>query len=164
LLRRKIKTFNYYMQFVSGFTLVTMMLLTVADVIMRGAFNKPILGVYELTCLFLTFIVFFAVGYAQDYKEHVVIDVLYDLLPLKGQRIISYLSSIMYLAMVTLVCWVVFKYGLSLIPTNATTAVLKIPHWPVVIFSSIGLVGYIFSIIGDLLFLKEGGVLRNDTD
>jgi TRAP-type C4-dicarboxylate transport system permease small subunit len=140
------------------------MCLTVADVIMRNFLNQPISGSYELTCLVLTFIVFFGVGNAQHFKEHVVIDVLYDRLPLKGRRFISFLSSLIYLAITIVMFWVVFKYGRLLISTNATTAIMKIPHWPVVFIASVGLIGYILSIISDLVFLKEGGVLSNDAD
>ncbi len=163
-MRSTIKRINYYVQYVAGFTLVGLMLLTVSDVVLRRFFNKPISGSYELTCVLLTFIVFFGVGYAQDFKEHVVIDLLYDLLPRKGRRIISYLSSILYLAMVLLITWVVFKYGIKLIDTHATTAILKIPHWPIVLVAVFGLISYALSVIGDLLLLKDGGVLSHDND
>jgi TRAP-type C4-dicarboxylate transport system permease small subunit len=164
LLRKTIKTINRYAQYISGFTLMLLMILTVTDVVGRRFFNNPVEGSYELICVLLTFIVFFAVGYAHDYREHVVIDFLYDLLPRSGRRFISFLSSIIYLSMVLLMCGMVFKYGLNLISTSATTAILKIPHWPIVITATIGLIGYALSIIGDLIFLKKGGVLSNDID
>src|SRR5690554_4641190 len=96
-----------------------LMMLMVAEVIARRFFNNPIGGSYELVCILLTFIVFFATGYAHDHREHVVIDFLYDLLPRSGRRFISFLSSIIYLAMVLLMCEMVFKYGLNLINTGA---------------------------------------------
>ncbi len=164
VVRKRFKTINHYLQYISGITLVALMFLTVADVIMRSFLNQPISGSYELTCLVLTFIVFFGVGNAQHFKEHVVIDVLYDRLPLKGRRLISFLSSLIYLAITVVMFWVVFKYGRLLINTNATTAIMKIPHWPVVLIASVGLIGYILSIVSDLVFLKEGGVLSNDAD
>lgn len=163
-MRNTIKRINYYVQYVAGFTLIGLMCLTVADVILRRFFNDPIGGSYELTCVLLTFIVFFGVGYAQDFKEHVVIDFVYDLLPRKGRRIVSYISTILYLAVVILIIVVVFNYGIKLIDTHATTAILKIPHWPIVLIAVLGLIGYALSVIGDLLFLKEGGVLSHDND
>ncbi|MDY6826558.1 MAG: TRAP transporter small permease [Bacillota bacterium] len=163
-MRGKIKKINYYMQYVSGFTLVLLMFLTVADVIMRSFLNQPIGGSYELTSVLLTFIVFYAVGHAQHYRDHVVIDVLYDRLPFRGKRFISYLSSIIYLIITAIMCYVVFFYSQQLIATNATTAILKIPHWPVVVLAAVGLIGYFIAIIADLLFLNEGGILSNDVD
>jgi TRAP-type C4-dicarboxylate transport system permease small subunit len=164
LLRKKIKALNHYAQYVSGFTLMLLMMLMVAEVIARRFFNDPIGGSYELVCVLLTFIVFFAAGYAHHYREHVVIDFIYELLPRSGRRFISFLSTIIYLGTVLLMCWMVFKYGLALIATGATTAILKIPHWPIVIAAGVGLIGYALSVIGDLIFLIDGGVLSNDID
>ncbi|MDW7740324.1 MAG: TRAP transporter small permease subunit [Bacillota bacterium] len=163
-MRKRIKKINYYLQFISCVTLLALMFMTGADVIMRSFLNRPMSGSYELTSIFLTFIVFFGVGNAQHFKEHVVIDALYDRLPRKGQRFISYLSSVIYLAITILMCWVVFKYSQLLVSTNANTAILKIPHWPVVLIAAVGLIGYVLSVVADLLFLKEGGVLGNDVD
>ena len=163
-MRETIKKINYYLQYISVVTMVGLMLMTVADVIMRSFMNRPISGSYELTNLVLTFIVFFGVGYAQHFKEHVVIDVVYERLPHKGRRFISILSSLIYLAITLLICWVVFDYGRTLVSTNASTAILKIPLWPVAMIAAIGLIGYILAIISDLLLIKEGGVLSNDVD
>jgi TRAP-type transport system small permease protein len=163
-LRETIKKINYYLQYISVVTMVGLMFLTVTDVFMRSFMNRPISGSYELTNLVLTFIVFFGIGYAQHFKEHVVIDVLYERLPLKGRRLISLLSSVIYLAITILICWVVYDYSRTLISTNASTAILKIPHWPVVMIASVGLIGYVLAIISDLLLIKEGGVLSNDVD
>jgi TRAP-type transport system small permease protein len=163
-LRENIKRINYYLQYISSFTMIALMFLTVSDVIMRSFLNQPIGGSYELTSVFLTFIVFYAIGYAQHYRDHVVIDVLYERLPFKGRRVLSFLSSIIYLLITVLMCYVVYKYSQNLIATNANTAILKIPHWPVVLLAAVGLIGYFLSIIADLLFLKEGGIMSNDVD
>ena len=161
-MRDTIKKINYYFQFVSGFVTIALMLLTVLDVILRYFFNAPIGGTYELTCLVLTIIVFFAVGYSQEFNEHVVIDILYDHLPRKAKWVMSLISTLIYLAIVVLMFWTVAKYSITLISTNAQTPILKIPHWPLVIASAVGLFSYILALINDLLFVKDGGVLSND--
>lgn len=162
--RKVIKKINSYSQYVSGAALVILMVLTVIDVVIRWVSTTRLPGVFELTPILLTFIVFFSVAYANDHKEHVVIDVLYDALPKMGKRIFSFISTIIYLAIVVLMTWVVFDYGIKLIPRNAVSSTLHIPLWPVIILGGIGMITYCLSVIGDLIFVVKGGILSNEPD
>jgi TRAP-type C4-dicarboxylate transport system permease small subunit len=161
--RNVIKRINYYSQFISGFVLAGLMLLTVADVVARKIFTVYVVGTYELTIELIVYIVFFSIAYAHDNKEHVVIDVVYEALPFIGKRILSVIATFLNLAIAALMCYFVFRHGLNQIVTKAQTSSLKIPHWPTVILASVGLFGYVLSLIGDLILIfKEKRVLSND--
>ena len=61
--------------------LVAMMLLTVADVTLRAAFNTPIRGMYELIELFLACTFFLALPAVFLRDEHIVVDVIDSFAP-----------------------------------------------------------------------------------
>ena len=161
-MRAVIKKINATAQYISCIALMFLMFMTVIDVFWRQLLGKSLSGVFELTPLCLTLIVFFAVAYANDHKEHVVIDVLYDALPRMGKKIFSYISTLICLAIVGLMCWQVLQYAIVLMGNGAATSSLKIPMWPVAMLATIGIFTYILSLIGDLILLIKGGVLSND--
>ena len=141
------------------------MLMTVADVVSRKFFNRPLTGVYELTLLMITVIVYLGFAHANDYKEHVVIDVLYEILPRAGKKIFSVIASLFNLALASVMCYAIYKYIPRLYASGGTTASLKIPLWPFAVVAVIGMIGLILSFIGDfILIFREGRVLSNDAD
>lgn len=162
--RKVIKKINSCAQYISGAALMILMGLTVVDVIYRQLLNRSLSGTFELTTILLTFIVFFALAYANDHKEHVVIDVVYNAVPRLGKKILSYFSTLINLGIVCLMCWYVFDYGVSLIAKNATTSTLHIPIWPIVFLGGIGMIFYVLSVVGDLIFVIKGGVMSHDDD
>jgi TRAP-type C4-dicarboxylate transport system permease small subunit len=164
-MRKTVKKTNYYLNLVSGILLAIMMFMTVIDVVVRKMLGQFFSGSYELTLLLLTMIVFLGFGYANDFKEHVVIDVLYEALPRTGKRVFSIIASLLNLTIVSVMCFVVFKQAFRLYASGAYTSSLRIPHWPFAILGAVGLLGFILSILGDfILIFKEGRVLSNDAD
>ena len=162
-MRRPIKKFNYCIQFVSGATLTVLMLMTVVDIVIRKWLSFNFRGAFELTQIMLVIIVFFGVAYAQDNGDHVVIDFVYAFLPRGGKLVFSAICSILNMLLALAMCWMVFRYGMDLIPRNATTSTLKIPWWPIVTISTVGMIGYVMSIAGDLIFIfMEGKAFGDD--
>ena len=59
-----------------AFTMIGLMMLTVADVFLRKFFNAPILGSYEITEFLLVVLVFFAIPWAALKKANVKVDLI----------------------------------------------------------------------------------------
>ena len=161
-MQKAVKSINAKVQYVSGVALIVLMLMTVIDVFWRQLLGKSLSGVFELTPICLTLIVFFAVAYAHDNKEHVIIDVLYEALPRIGKKVFSYIATIINLVIVGLMVWFVLQYGIVLMSNGAATSTLKIPMWPFALCAAFGILCYFFSLICDIIFLIKGGVLGND--
>jgi len=111
-MRIAIKKINYYSQFIAAFTLALLLFMTVVDVLLRNAFFIYLRGTYELTQILMSVIVFMAVGYSHDHKEHVVIDILYEHLPRAQKWVLSLISSLIFLAINATMTWVVFQFAL----------------------------------------------------
>lgn len=133
--------------------MVILMLMTVIDVVLRKWFNLPISGSYELTQIMLSLIVLFAFGYANDYKEHVVIDIFYTKMPYGMKKFCSILTALLALVMTAVLTFVVFRQGIRLMASGGITFSLKIPLWPFAMIGSVGFFGYFLSIVCDILFI-----------
>jgi len=163
-MRGVIKKFNAALGAFSGGLLILLMLMTVVDVVMRKWFNLPFSGSYELTQLSLSLIVLFGFSYANDFKEHVVIDIFYEKMPLGMKRFCSILTTIIALVMTAVLTFVVFRQGIRLMGTGGITWSLKIPLWPFALIGSVGFFGYFLSIVGDaLLIFKDRKVFGDES-
>ena len=66
---------------IAAICLAAMMLLTVADVVLRAAFNTPIRGVYELVELLLAYTFFIALPAVFLRDENILVNSIDDLAP-----------------------------------------------------------------------------------
>jgi len=121
---------------IAGMWLVLpLMFLTVADVISRDFFNKPIPGVFELSEYMLCVIILLGAAYTQQVKGHVSVDFLTSRFPLKARRTIEVLTTLLCLFMVTLVVWQGFVVGLE---ETGVSDMLRIPKAPFMILVGAG--------------------------
>lgn len=163
-MRKAIITLNRNAHYISCFIVLVIMFLTVGDIGSRVFFNHSIIGTYELTQLSLVFIVFMTFGFAQHNKDHVDIDFVYVHLPAKYRKVVSYVGIITYLAVVVLMAWRVYLYGMRMRTSGAITASLQIAHWPIILVGSVGMLLYALALVADIISLIKGGNPDNVTD
>ncbi len=145
---------NRWAHYISCLFMIVLMLMTVMDVVGR-TFGNSVRGSYELTELFLVVIVFFGLGYAHHYKDHVQIDLLYDRMPVVVQKVFYTVSSVIYLTIVGLMVWRLFLYSGRMYDGGYVTATLDIPLGIAVILAMVGAVFYALAVLTNLLSFKE---------
>lgn len=88
--------------------LLIMMAVTVTDVLMRNAFNRPIAGVIELVKILMAYLVFLAIPQTFLDRRHVQVDVVDHLVgprPLLWMDILSEACGFALLAVMLAVMW-----------------------------------------------------------
>src|SRR5687767_2671195 len=125
------------------------MLLTVADVFGRYFLNRPAPGTFELTELFMVFIVFLALGLAQHHNEHISLDLAYNYFPSRLKKVTDLSVDVINLAVVIAMTWQLYNYCVRMLDGNYTTAVLQLPIYPFVIVALAGTAGYLLAILCD---------------
>src|SRR4030042_391852 len=80
---------NRVMVYIAAFALTGMMLLTVADVVGRYFFNRPIRGAYELVGFLLVWAGSWGMGYCQIKRGHIRVDFIMQRLSQKNQAIMT---------------------------------------------------------------------------
>ena len=119
------------MYWVAGAAIVTMMLLTFADVVLRY-FRRPIPGTYELVCFLGAVAVSFAMAHTSIEKGHVSVSFIVTLFPSKLQRLIECLTSCFGLFLFALISWQSVIYGNDLYASNEVSLTLEFPFYPFV--------------------------------
>ena len=111
------------------------MFLTVADVISRDFFNKPIPGVFELSEYMLCVIILLGAAYTQQVKGHVFVDFLTSRFPPKARTTIELLTTLLSLLVVTLIVWQGLVVGLE---ETGVSDMLRIPKAPFMVLVGAG--------------------------
>ncbi len=125
---------------VAAAVLAAMMLLTVADVIGRYFFSRPIKGTWELVGLLLVCAGTWGLGYCQMEKTHISITIMYDLFSRRARAALSAFACLIGLGGFFLVSWQTFLLAKKyfLLPRGDETDTLGLPYSPFILTLSIG--------------------------
>jgi len=118
--------------------LVLLVLLTVADVILRRFFDAPIAGTFELTTLTLGTIVFFSLAYCAVHGSHVAVDIFVLRLSKRTQSIVGTFIDILSVVIMSLISWRLFLYAIRAKDMGETTAIWEISIYPFVFAAALG--------------------------
>jgi TRAP-type C4-dicarboxylate transport system permease small subunit len=127
-----------------------MMLLTVADIVLRALFRYPIQGMLELVELGLACTIFFALPAVFLRDEHLVVDVVDHFVRPGVVRLLDLLGALTSLAVLAVMAWqmvplarVMFEFG----DVTSDLSIPKIYYWIPV------LAGVIASALATLVFI-----------
>jgi TRAP-type C4-dicarboxylate transport system permease small subunit len=130
---------------IAGAAIVSMMLLTCADVILRLAVTayheyhlsflspfKPIPGTYELVCFMGSVAVAFAMAHTSVEKGHVAVSLFVRLMPPKPQAVLGIITTLFGLAFFVLLSWRSVLYANHMRGIGEVSLTLQLPFYPFV--------------------------------
>ncbi len=123
----KISRFLYTL---SGVALVGMMLLTVADVILRQ-FGRPILGTYELVGFCGAVVIGFGLPYTSWTKGHVYMEFLIEKMPERVRNMANMVTRLLGIALFSVAAYNLFIVGRDLFNSGEVSPTLNFPFYPV---------------------------------
>lgn len=119
-----------------------LILLTLTDVVGRGVFGQPVRGTVEMTELLIALVVFLALARTEEMDEHVTVDLVFNLLGPRAQRVIRGTSHLVMVSLLLFLAWRMALQGLHLRAVTLTTGVLGLAVWPVLMVGVVGMLGY----------------------
>lgn len=130
---------------IAGIAIVSMMLLTCADVILRLAVTlyhrydlgflspfQPIPGTYELVMFMGAVAVSFAMAHTSVEKGHVSVSLIVRMLPQRIQAFIASITTLLGLILFALLSWQSVIYANDLRITGEVSLTLELPFYPFV--------------------------------
>ena len=115
----------------AAIALAAMMLLTVADVALRGLFNLPIRGVYDLVELLLAGTFFLALPAVFLRDENIVVNTIDDLAP-SWTPALRRLAECLAIVILVIIAWQGWRAARNSMEFHDVTADLGLPrvwHW-----------------------------------
>lgn len=138
--------------------LVAMMLLVVADVVMRYVLRSPIIGATELTEYMMVCVVFFALAWCALMRKHVKVDLLLAHFSPRAQAIIDSTTCFFSLGVGVIITWRSVLESISLIQVGKISSSLEIPIYIFYFVSSFGFAVLCVVILILLIQLVSKGV------
>lgn len=150
---RLVKSFHTLAEkanWIAALMLLTMMLLTSADVIMRF-FKRPIPGTYELIGLFGSATIAGALGYTSVSKGNIAVDLITRKLPLRIRVITEGVNAAIAALLFAVLTWQGFVHGSTLLRTGEVSLTVKMPIYPFAFVLAIGCGLLCLVLIGDIV-------------
>ena len=123
---------NKFMSVIAGVTLVSVMLLTVTDVILRY-FGRPIMGVYDLVALGGAVIIGFTIPYAAEKRIHVYMEMAQQILGPTTRKLLFSFTRIIALIISAIIAWNLVKLGTGFRETGEASLTVQIVYYPIAI-------------------------------
>jgi len=133
--KKGIRRINYLVCAASMATIIPLMLLTFADVMLRGFFNKPIPGTFELSQYILAIFILLGAAYTQQVKGHVGVDFVTSRLSPRLQVACEILTTLLSLFIIAIVIWQGWVEGIS---EKTVSDQLRIPQYPFRVLVAVG--------------------------
>lgn len=146
------------MRKIAAVCLLSMALVTGADVFMRGFFNTPIFGSEEIVGILGIIVIGFALPYTHYQGSHIGVEILVRRFPKRVRNAIKLVTDTATLALIGTITWRMFLYAGAEAESGTVSMNLELPEYMVVYVLSFGFFVYSLCIIMDIIryFKKEG--------
>lgn len=121
---------NLAARYLGGASLAAIMLLTVADVVMRNVLATVVPGGMELAGLLMVFVALSTLALVEQEKGHIRVDVLLNALPGYARTPLLAGGLLLTLATICITALQIASQALYLRSNGIVTGVLAIPEWP----------------------------------
>lgn len=113
---------------IGGTCLALLIILTTIGVVARYGLNRPLAWMEEVQMLLFIWMSFFGSSLAFRYGNHIAIEVVVEMFPVRGQKIINVINTILVLAVLGLMMYFECRRGQSLLRSGRATGILQIPQ------------------------------------
>ncbi|MFW6138993.1 MAG: TRAP transporter small permease [Spirochaetota bacterium] len=120
------------LKWISAVSVVSMMLLTCADVILR-LFRRPIPGTYELVGFLGAMFVSFSLAYTSVMRFHISVEFLYRKLAAGTRKIVEVINSTVPGILFGFITWHCFAYAMDMKKAGEISLTLQVPIYPFVL-------------------------------
>ena len=118
------------LSFIAGIALTFMMLLTVADVLLRAG-GHPIIGTYEIVALFLALVIGFGIPQVSMDRGHVYMEFLLDKFSRRGRNVMNILTRLLCFFLFAFIGYNLLNVGAVYKASGEVTSTIKLPFYPV---------------------------------
>jgi len=115
---------------IAAVMLAFMVLLTVADVILRSA-RAPIVGTYEIVGLMGAVLIGFSIPFTTWVRGHIRVDFFLMYLPPTTRKVFNIVTKSLGIALFALIGWNLIDLGIDIAKSGEVTPTRHIPYYPV---------------------------------
>ncbi len=125
---------------------------TTVDVVLRYIFNAPLPEMFQLTEFMMIGVVYLAIAFVQQLKDHIKIEIATQWMPQKGQDILDIFGNLVGLFIFGLITWQTGRQAWEAWDTqDYTMGIVQFPLWPAKSILPVGIGLFCLRLILDIL-------------
>jgi len=125
-----LRSVSRILNIIAGASVTFMMLLTVADVLLRAG-RHPIIGTYEIVSLLLAVVIGFGIPQVSLDKGHVSMEFLLEKLSKRGKNVMNTLTRVLCLILFAFIGYNLFYVGAGFRASGEVSPTIQLPFYPV---------------------------------
>jgi len=125
-----VEKIGVFLNVIAGISLTFLMLLTIADVILRQ-FRMPVVGTYELVAFSGAVVIGFSMPLTSCIRQHIFVDFFILKFSQKVRNIFNIATRCLVIALFLLVGWNMLRYARDLQTSGEVSLTLQMPFYPV---------------------------------
>ena len=115
---------------IAGISVTVMMLLTVADVLLRAG-GHPIIGTYEIVALLLAVVIGFGIPQVSLDRGHVYMEFLLEKFSNRGKKVMNTFTRVLCLILFAFIGYNLFNVGAGFRASGEVSPTIQLPFYPV---------------------------------
>lgn len=115
---------------IAGFALVSMMLVTLVDVLMRS-FGSPIVGSIELISFFGALSIGLSIPYTTWTKGHILVDFVIEKMGSRSRKVTLSLTRLSGIVLFLVCAYNFILFGFDMMKANQVSGAFKLPLYPI---------------------------------
>jgi len=142
-----VNALNKISMILAGIAVLALMVLATGNVVLR-IFHIPYRAAYESVSFLGALVIAGALGYTQQRKNHIVVDILTEKFPKKAHRFLDIINYGITLVFFGIMAWQTYLFGMKIWESHEVSETLKVIFHPFIFGVSIG-----FALLSLNLFL-----------
>jgi TRAP-type C4-dicarboxylate transport system permease small subunit len=138
MVKKMFQTIADFMSYFAMASIVALVALNAYEIFSRFLFSKSNFWIQDVTTLLMVWFVFPGMVKVIWEKRDILIDLLYNYVPLKVQKVLYTIVYVIVIAFTAAMSWATFRYLLLIYKSKSITA-----HIPMYLFTSVILLGFI---------------------
>ncbi len=139
ILAGSVVTLSRLMDIIAGFGLVSVMVLVVANILLRTVFNRPILGTIEYVGFLMAAVIGLSLAFCAVQNAHIAVNFVVERFPARMQAAVDVLVNALACGFWGLMAWQLWVYAGSLAASGVVSSTVQVPYYPFVYLVSTGL-------------------------
>jgi len=124
---------------IAGLCLVSVMVLVVANILLRTIFNRPILGIIEYVGFLTAATIGLSLAFCAVQNAHIAVSFVVERFPARMRATIDVLVNTLACGFWGLTAWQLWVYAGSLAASGVVSSTAQVPYYPFVYLVSVGL-------------------------
>lgn len=147
---------NVVLLTLGGVAVLALMCVATGNVVLR-IFHIPFRGAYEIVSFLGAIVIAFALGYTQQRKSHIIVDILTEKFPRKLVRFLDAVSHFVTMVFFGTVSWQIYRWGMKIGESGELSETLKIVYHPFIFAVSLGFATLSLTALVQLIADARGG-------